>query len=866
MPMPNTILVQLYTLYLQLVKFTFIHNMSNTLKENLIALSILLISVFVFCSPVFDSKHLDSHDVVSWKYYSKEALDVKEKTGEHSMWSNSQFGGMPTYTFLGTGKNNIINTWLYMLNYELPSPLGFFIAIVLCYFVLVSAFKWRWYTKTLAVLALVYTSYNPILMNAGHESKFLAIAFFAAMLGSIFRTLNGRVWLGAALLTLFTGLFFTSNHYQIIYYGFVTLGIMGIALAINAAKQGGIPQFAKQMGIVAACVVLGMLPSLPNIAMTQSYTSATMRGGTSPLTINKTEVKKSKGLDIEYAFRWSNGWGELLAVAVPGLYGPMGDQGATYAEGKTAEKFIELGMPADRAGQIASQMPDYWGPQPFISGSVYFGAAIMFLFILSLFVIPNKHKWWMLSAIILFAFLSLGKNFAAFNNFLFNNLPMYNKFRTPSMALTIPQILVPLMAVWGLHRWLSGELSAEAKLKALKWSSIATLGLFAFIWMGCNGLFNFSGANDATVVEQVGKMLGDPLKAKSIVGALVSDRAGFATKDTYYCLLLALIAMALLWGHVKYKIGEVIVGFGLIALVAFDLISVGNKYLPAEKYIDKDEYQSRYFTPRGVDNQILADKDPYFRVHDISTSGGPFNDAMPAYWHKLVGGYSPSKMEAYQDLIDVQISKSNKEVFNMLNTKYFILGQPGKEQVMPNMEACGNAWYVNEVKYTKTADEEMLALNAPSLSGDTNIRGSFKALNTAIINDSFKSKITGTSFIKDSSAQIKLKQYGLNKISFTSSNNADGLAVFSDIFYNKGWQATIDGKPADIIRANYILRALAVPKGNHEIVFEFNPPKIATYNMVSNILSIVSALLIAFGLFQYFKKEKNQEPLDTLSS
>ena len=431
------------------------------------------------------------------------------------------------------------------------------------------------------------------------------------------------------------------------------------------------------------------------------------------------------------------------------------------------------------------------------------------------------------------------------------------------MALAIPQIIFPLFAGWALHEIFKSKLESKELIKKLMIASGITLGIIVVVGFGASITQDFMGKSDMQVKEYFGKALGDVSKVNTIYNGVKEDRASFVTKDSLHSLLFIVIGIALLYLAIKKTITQNIAIIGISLLTFIDIYMIAQRYTPEEQfYLEKDEHEARYFTPRAVDNQILQDKDPYYRVQDLS--GDAYNDAKPALFHKLVGGYSPAKMEVYQDLIDMQLSKNNREVYNMLNTKYFIIpGQQqqggGGEQVMPNPTACGNAWFINTIKMVNTADEEMLALNAPSLS-DTTMNGDFNAHTMAVARNMYKDKIPATTFVTDSSSKIKLDQYGLQELTYSSTNNNAGFAVFSDIYYDAGWKAYIDEKEVPIIKVNYLLRALHVPAGNHKIKFEMVPPSAKTYHMVS-VLGSVLVILSFLGLLYWGWKngEMNEE-------
>jgi Bacterial membrane protein YfhO len=825
------------------------------IKQHLLALGVFAIALIIFCLPAIKGKILSSHDFISWQYMSHEAETVYNETGESIYWSNSQFGGMPSYTFYGGNGGNIIANFLFGANNGLPRPFIMMIMSMLSFYVLTCAFAWRIGVRIFSSVAFAF-AYSPMLAYAGHDTKVLAIAFAAGLLGSILFVLRGKKWLGLGLTTLFSALLFTSGHYQIVYYSFILYAIIIAVEMYTAFVTNSIPALLKNIVLIAMFGAIGILPTLKSVLLIQDYTKYTMRGGESALTINKDPKapKKSGGLDRDYAFRWSNGIGETFAMLIPGLYGPMSNDKREYVDGATIEKINEVGIPNNVANQILTNIPNYWGPQPFIMGPVYFGAIVIFLLILSLFVVQSNYKIWLAIASIFFIVLSLGGNLPSINNWLFAHMPMYNKFRAPSMALAIPQILFPLFAGWALHEIFISTQESKYLLKKLLIATGITAGIVLLFGFGASFTQDATGATDDLVKESLNKALGDASKVNAIYNGVKEDRFHFITKDSMHSLIFVLLGAAFIFLTIKKTISSTIAWVGITILTFADVTLISNRYAPEEQfYIDKDVHEAENFSPRAVDNQILQDKDPFYRVQDLSVN--TYNDAKPAYFHKLVGGYSPTKMESYQDLIDVQLNKNNKEVYNMLNTKYFIVpnGQQGGAAVMPNKDACGNAWFVNNIKMVNNADEEMLALNAPSLS-DSSMRGDFVAKNTAIVAKSFAANIPVTTFIKDSSATIKLDKYGLQEMLYSSKNTQAGFAVFSDIYYDGGWKAYVDDKETPIVKANYVLRAINIPAGSHKIKFEFNPPKAKALHTLAFISSSFVILCFIGLLYWGWKK------------
>ncbi|HEY9178151.1 MAG TPA: YfhO family protein, partial [Flavipsychrobacter sp.] len=480
----------------------------------------------------------------------------------------------------------------------------------------------------------------------------------------------------------------------------------------------------------------------------------------------------------------------------------------------------------------------------------YFGAIIVFLFVLGMMIIRSPHKWWILGVSVLAFLMSTGKHFPSFNYFLFDTLPGFNKFRVPNMILVIPQLLFPLLAVWTLHDIIQEKISKEELWKKIKTAGIATGGLCLLLGLGSSIFFDFKSHRDPQLKEQLVQSFRNEEAAAKVMSAVVSDRADMAMKSGITSAVYIALAIGLLWAFANNKIKGQYAVLGIAVLTFIDLVRIDSRYLNEENYIDPEQYEAQ-FTPRPVDRQINEDPDPYYRVLDLSVD--PFNNAMQAAHHKCIGGYSPAKMEIYQDLIDVHMRNGfNREVLNMLNTKYIISpqGAQGQPVPIPNPEACGNAWFVDNIQWEATADAEMLALKAGNIGEQPDtLQQEFNPKQTVVLRDTYKDNLNNFNPEKDSAAYVKLAEYGLNDISYVSNNSKDGFAVFSDIYYPYGWKAYIDGEETPIYRANYLLRALKIPAGEHKIEFKFHPEKFYTGDKIAMVSSLLLILAAAGSIF-----------------
>lgn len=823
--------------------------MSPAFRKNLIH-TLIVIAGFILVSVVFNhpaitGKVLAPSDYLNWKNVAEESRAWQQRTGEDVLWSNSMFGGMPSNTFFGPNTNNYVGTIGQFFLDILPRPANFMFMAMLCFFILMSTMRINKWLGAVGAVAYAFATYNCVISATGHETKMIDIAYMPAVLAGLLLLMRGRYLLGAIVFGVFMSLSVRAGHYQIVYYLLLVLLVAGIGMLVNQVKNGT----AKTaiIGAVLAVVMGGLAigTNMNNLLPTMEYSRQTQRGGASELHTHD-KGKKSGGLDKDYAFGWSNGVGETFCILVPYLYG-----------GSSNETAAHLPQTNEATGGQYPGLPAYWGPQSILMGPVYFGAIVCFLFVLGMMLIRNPLKWWLFGIAAVAVLMSVGDHFKAFNYFLFDHLPGLNKFRAPSTALVIPQFLFPLIGVWGINEALKGKVDKATFWKKAKIAAIITGGLALLVGVLSSMFFDFTNpARDAQLPAEILKVLKE-------------DRIAMARKSGLFSAVFIAAGAALIWLFSRERIkGQwLIAGLGLI--VAFDLLPVGYNYLsdkpedPNGPYKAREEYDA-YFQPRPADQQILADKDPYYRVLDVT--GGVFSDSKPSFFHKSIGGYSAAKLENYQDLIDVHMSKGfNGEVLNMLNTKYIVVpgGGPGREGVIPNPKACGNAWFVPEIKWTKTAEEEIAALNAPVLGDTVQVPNAFDPKKTAVLRETQQQALQGFTPAADSSASIRLTKYGLKDLSYESVNSKEGLAIFSDIYYNNGWKAFVDGKETPIIRADYALRALRVPAGNHKIEFRYSPKSYETGKTISLISSLLFLALIACWLwFDVFRK-KTEAPAAT---
>lgn len=815
----------------------------KSLIPHLLAVLIFVALAFTFCSPVLEGKSLFQSDMMHFKGMQKEGLDYYEKTGELPLWSNSMFGGMPTYVFYTGPNSNRLGDLNKAMTLFLPNPVNMFYLLMIGMYVLCTVLRCRYWIRILGGAAYGLATFTITSIDAGHITKVMAMAYMAPVLAGIILTYRGKYLAGGTLTLLSAALLIYNNHPQITYYTFIIAVFFFIAALIHAYKEKQLKQFGIASVLLLAVGILSAIPAMDNLLVMKEYTPYTIRGSQSELTHKKTAVE-STGLDIDYAFQWSYGKGETFTMLLPHLVGGSNSEKLSTSS-HVYKELVAIGVPQVQAENAVTngRWPLYWAGLPFTSGPVYLGIVVCFLFILGLFIIDSWHKWWLLAATLVGIILSWGYNLPGLNNFLFYHLPFYNKFRTPTMALVIPQLTMLTLGLMALQTIIYGEKDKAFLVQHFKIATYVTAGLIALLAFGGSVLFRFSGPGDPAFVSRYAQMLGGEINAARLLGALRQDRASALMQDGVRALFFLVLVIVPVWFVLKGKLNTTYALVIIAIVTVADLFSVGKKYMSEDSF-SEDQQLSNYISPSAADQQILQDKDPYYRVLNATTN--PFLDANTSYFHKSIGGQSPAKLWIYEDLIENQLTKNNMAVLNMLNTRYFIVpdNQTGHPIAQRNPDALGNAWFVKAINWVPNADSEMKALDH------------FNPADTAVIDQRFKPEVAGLTPYADSTSKITLTKYGLNDLAFKSVNTQEGLGVFSDIYYPAGWKAFIDGKETPIIRVNYALRGLKIPAGEHAITFKFEPKAFWVGRRISSVASIGIMLLFVAGFaLAVYKKE-----------
>lgn len=842
---------------------------SNHVLKIAIAIIAFICIAYGYSPQVFEGKVVNQSDISSWQGMANEILTYNNAhPGEKALWTNSMFGGMPATTISVIYEGDYTDP-LYKLLFTGARPASYLLISLIGGFLLFLAFGVNIWVACMGAIALTFCSYNMQIIQVGHNTKMVAIAFMPWVLAAIVYAYRKCAWLGGILFAFALSFQIKANHPQITYYLAMIIIGYGIWQLCAAVKEKTLPKFIRTSAILLVAGMIGIATNINYLWPTYEYAQHTMRGGSELTTGNQPEErdgqtvqtgkKTRKGLDLEYATHWSYGIGETANLLIPNFYGGA-SVGALDKDSQTYKTLKQGGYQG--AEQVIKQLPLYWGEQPSTAGPMYMGAISIFLFVLGFFVLKGGLRWWIGGVSLLALLLGWGYHFMPASEFFFNWAPMYNKFRTVSMILVILQILIPIMAVLTVNQLLYGEESvkqAPAERKKVRKGFYWALGLTA----GFSLLFALIPSLAGSFISAHDGQIPDVL-----INSLIEDRMGLLRADAFRTIAFILLGAGALWLAYTNKIQKQYAVFALIALVLADLWTVDKRYLNDSHFVTQREFKN-VFNLRPVDTIILEDKDPDYRVLDLSIS--TFNDSHVSYHHKTVGGYSAAKIQRYQDLIDryiqpeiVAISRelgnvqsleqaqealTYQPVLSMLNTRYIIIN----ENVPPlvNKYALGNAWFVDEIIPAANADEEIAKL------------GTINPGTQAIISREFlegtpvgNAAAAGTA-LRDTTASIQLTSYTPNRLVYKSSSTLPQTALFSEVYYSPGWKAAIDGEEAPIFRANWILRGLQIPAGDHEIVFTFEPEsfyKGATYSRIASGLLI--ALLLGGLIVIFIKKRK----------
>jgi hypothetical protein len=826
---------------------------SSLLKKalpHIIAIVVFLVVSVAYNKTALEGKVLRQADVEGYTAMARQSHEFKDKYGHFPLWTESMFSGMPAYNIAMDATSSITIGYLNRLFDIGPKPVYFFFIACVCFYILTQVLGLNLLISLTGSLAYAFATFNPILVAVGHETELTAIGYMPAVIAGVLLLLRGRYLGGTALLTVFFGLEVSTQHLQIVYYTGLIIFTICLVYLLSNWKDKKIKHWLIAYSLIFVSLAIGLMNYAVVLLPTREYATETMRGGKSQLTPADKNNKTQGGLNKDYAFSWSYGISETLTLFVPGMQGG-GSAGKEITSGsKFADKLSEAGIPEENALAIANGRA-YWGDQPSTAGPVYLGAVICFLFILGMVYVKSWHKWWILSVCLIGIILAWGRHLAFVNYFLFDHLPLYSKFRAPSMALVMPQLGFALLAVLGLQEFIDAKGPREVLLKKFR-NTLYISGALVLVSILVFFMSDFKSDTDARVKEGFLSNITQQLaqgkqptpeiqqQAGQIVSgwmsALHEDRKSIFQADLIRSILLVLLAAGLCWFYFRGKIKPVVLISALLILSSFDLMVEGKKYLNEDNYTEAENMEA-VFAMTDADTQIKADPEKNFRVLDMA-GGDPFQDAHTSYFHNSVGGYHPAKLGLYNDLIERQLSKGNQMVYNMLNTKYVIQkGRDGKDQAIPNPGAFGSCWLVSALHFVNNADQEMAALDSLNLK------------DTAVVENLYKDRIPFMP-VKDSTASVSLIENQNDNISYRFSARSNQFVVFSEIYYDKGWNAFIDGKPTPYCKVDYVLRGMAVPAGEHVIEFRFEPKSYVMGNRISVWAAILTYLLLIVAALQ----------------
>ena len=813
------------------------------LLPHFIAVIIFIVVSAVFCKPVLDGNVLNQHDIIGWKGMAQNAFEYKEKNGHFPLWNPNLFSGMPNYQVAIQGKS-ILPDMVKIFSLGLPKPINFFFLACICFYILCLVLRTRPVIGMLAGLAYAFSTYNPVVIAAGHETQMLATAFIPLLIAGLICTFEKKYWLGLALTTYATYQQIGVNHLQISYYTFLIATAITICYLYIWIKQKDWKHIVIAGAITAVAAIIGLAGSALTLKTTSEYTQYTMRGG-KDISIEGDTVKaaKTSGLDTSYAFIYSLGKTESSTLIMPNAFGG-GSSKMSGENSKVIDKLTDRGIPENNAQQLAGSLPKYWGALPYTAGPAYLGVFICLLGLIGFVILKTPVRWGLLAATLLGIFMSWGKNLAGFNTFLFEHLPAYNKFRAPSMAQVIPQFTVAVAAALALQYLLFTAKNKELLKADFKKILYAVGGLFALLAMMYLAM-DYKSAIDNQIISGYTDKNGSDEIGRLIVSGLKADRRAMFGGQMLRALAFAVILLGTLYLYIRNTIKPFVAAIVLVVISTLEITIVSKGYLNEEDghYVSADDYASSNFSPTPIDQQILQDKDPNYRVFNMA--GDAFNESRTSYFHKSVGGYHPAKLRIYQDLIEKYLSgRPNPAVLNMLNTKYIIVQDPqsGQTGVIPNPDAFGPCWLVKNVQ---VVDSRVAAIQ---------FLGKFNLKDTAVVDQSFSKNVVQPQ--RDSASNIRMTKFDNDAIEYEANCNGPQFAVFSEIYYPVGWNAYIDGKKTDYCNVNYVLRGLSLPTGKHSVKFVFEPASVKSGTSIMFIASIFILVIFLGGLFMAWRESR----------
>lgn len=797
-----------------------------------IVLVLFVIISLAYFSPVLQGKKIFQSDIVQYTGMAKQQNDFRKSTGKETYWTNAAFGGMPTYQLGAKYPHNYIKKLDLTLRF-LPRPADYLFLYFIGMYILFLVLKLDYKLAFIGALAFGFSTYLIIILGVGHNAKAHAIAYMPLVLSGILLALKGNYLKGFILTTIAMALELVANHFQMTYYLLLLVLVIGLVYLIDSYKKKKLLNFFKGVGVLVVAVVFAIGLNATNILATKEYADTSTRGK-SELTINSDGSYKeaNKGLDYDYITEYSYGKLESFNLFIPRFMGG-GSSEPLPDNPKSMKAVMQLGASPQEANQILNQVPMYWGDQPIVAAPAYIGAIIVFLAILALFLIKGKLKWWLVTGIILSLLLSWGKNFSILTDYFIEYIPLYNKFRAVSSIQVLLELLVPILAVLGLQQFFfNSSITSEKKKKILLYASGISAGIAVIFILFKSILFDFSSPYDSYFIKDLGP---------DFVDAMKEDRMSLFTNDAIRSLVLVVLSAGVLWFFLKAKLkqGTAIALFALLILI--DLVGVDRRYVNSDDFVVA-RVMTHPFQENFADKEILKDTD-YFRVYDVTLN--PFNSGRASFFHNALGGYHAAKPARIQDVDNFYLSKGDIGILNMMNVRYIITkGKGGTKVPQRNPYANGPAWFVENVMIAENANEELLLLD------------SLDTKRTAIIHQEFSQKLPLENIERDSTATISLKSHAPNYLVYESSTVSPQLALFSEAYYSNGWNAYIDGQPVTHFRANYLLRAMKIPEGNHTIEYKFEPEVVAIGSKISLATSALFLLVLLGAIFYNYRKKE----------
>jgi len=825
------------------------NNWVKKIVPHVVAILIFLLVSLLFCKPALEGNVLNQFDIQGWKGIAQNSFDYKEKNGHFPLWNSNVFSGMPNYQIAMEGKS-VLPDLNKIFSLGLPDPIHYFFIACVCFYILCLALGLHPAAGVLGGLAFAFSTYNPVILSAGHVTKMMAIAYMPLLLAGLILIYEKKYWLGLALTSIGVVMEVGANHPQINYYFFLVAAAVSIGYLVQWIRR----KEWRHIGIAIATVIVASLAGIATCAMSflipREYAKATIRGGKSiNIEGDQVKVEKTSGLDTSYAFQYSFAKPEPLVMLMPKAFGGSSRE-ALDESSNVVKKLTDKGVPENNALQVAGSLPRYWGGLESTSGPAYIGILVCLLALIGFVLLRHPLRWGLLAVTVLAILMSWGKFFPGFNVFLFEKLPLYNKFRAPSMALVIAQLALPVVAVLTIQQLFFAPDSREQLKANFKKILYIMGGLTLFLGI-LYLVMDYTSPSDSYIAQQFKSMGATDDMARAVISGLKADRSAMFGGQLLRTIGFILLTLGLIWLYIKNLIKPVVTTLAFSVLILIDLLVVDSKYLNAENYQPKEEVQSEGFTKTAIDNEILKDTSVSYRVYNAGPDRFSASDYRVSPFHKAIGGYHAAKLRLYQDIIERYLSggPGSEQVLNMLNAKYVIGQNPqdGQPVLMPNPGAYGPVWLVKNIKLVPGDVAEIQAI------GVTNLK------DTAVIQQAIGSNLTQPQW--DSAASIRLAKFDNDMMIYSYNSSSPQFAVFSEVYYPYGWNAYIDDKKVDYVKTDYVLRGLAIPAGTHTIKFIFEPSVYKKSVMISYVGSYFVLLFALGGFFMTWWQERKKKKI-----